>query len=362
MRKMMLVVLVLAALIVAGCGGGSHKTPTTVLSKAVPPAQLAKACPPSGGSMGCSIAPPPAGFKLPALSVPVGCKIPDQYEGNTGINYFAAKPHICGAIVKAGESSTHVDSAYTSRLATLRQLHIWHAPYWFVRGGSCTAEGAKLIAVLRANGGLDSGPVILDMEVPSAVGMAPCLTSQIEAAFHRVPVIYTAPGTWPGGSSGGLPAWVAAYGPSHAPCVPWTCKPVAWQFADGSFARYFIAGIGYGDVSVDYGITKLVPAPPVDPFAIFPKHRYTLTRGVAGFPGIRASEYNTVKRWTLAKCQHPTRRLVCRTSQHNAALLRDRDWFISHHSADLKRTVSPPRWSFNRIGSRFAVLSKIAKR
>lgn len=351
MRKLMLGVLLLALLLVVGCGEGGNTT-TTVLQKAVPPAQLARVCPPGRGSMGCSIARPPKKVKLPSVTVPAGCKIPDQYEGNTGINYFAAKPHICGAIIKAGESSTHVDSAYSSRLATLRQLHIWHAPYWFVRGGSCTAEGAKLIAVLRANGGLDSGPVILDMEVPSAAGMAPCLTSQIMAAFHRAPVIYTAPGTWPGGSSGGLPAWVAAYGPSHAPCLPWTCKPVAWQFADGNFVRYFITGIGFGDVSVDYGITKLVPQP-VDPFADYPKARFTLANGV------KASEYNTISTWHKAKCRRPVRRAVCKSTYYHARLLRDREWYVAHHNLNLTRPVSSARWSFNHLGERFKGFSQI---
>src|ERR1700752_5309125 len=103
------------------------------------------------------------------------------------------------------------------------------------------------------------------MEVPEAAGYANagCLPNRLWVAFHRWPDIYTAPGTWPGGSSSGLPIWIAGYGVRYAP--RFLRCPVAWQFASPPYGYYYFPQIGYGDVSVDYGMLKQVPPPPSPP-------------------------------------------------------------------------------------------------
>jgi hypothetical protein len=337
--------LIAALVAIAGCG--SHHAP----ARHATAHSVTASCLPGGSAMGCSVTgkrPTPFAFFGP----PAGPKFPDvsSYQGHP--DWAAAKRWgIVGAAVKAGEYTQDPDFAWN--VSQLRALHIPWVPYWFVR--SC--DPTTLVSVIRS-AGLTSGPVILDMEVPSAAGCAPTLNAAVINAFHRAAVIYTAPGTWPGGSNAGLAVWEATYGASFSPI--W--HPVlGWQFTDGQFgAPVYIPGIGTGDVSVDYGLFKLAPTP--DPYAAFPKTRFVF--GTNGCPNStascrfedHASEYNTVKTWDAAKCRTPVRRVVCKTSRAHLILLRQRDWFVAHHTPNLKRPVQHPRWADSHLGWRWQQL------
>jgi hypothetical protein len=179
-----------------------------------------------------------------------------SYQGRPDWN-AAKNCGIAGGIAKAGEYQE--DPTFAYNVGQLRALKLWWAPYWFVRNTGCSHEGAQIVSVVRSVGGLTSGPVVLDMEVPESYGYAGCLDQAVYAAFGRHALIYTAPGTWAGGSNAGLALWQAEYGPTlHALWHP----TLAWQFTDGQYGRVvYIPGIGTGDVSYDYGITKLTAAP-----------------------------------------------------------------------------------------------------
>ena len=196
----------------------------------------------------------PAGRTL--ATAPSGARVfPDvsSYQGHP--DWALARSHITAAVAKAYEYTQDPDFSWN--IATLKALHIPWAAYDFVR--SCSAAG--FIAVLRSVGGPTSLPPVLDEEVPAANGCTATLEAQIWQAFHRHAIEYTSPGTQPAGAGAGSPLlWIADFGPSY-PCL-WTCHPVGWQFASPPYRYYFIPGLGYGDVSIDYGLSKLLPAPP----------------------------------------------------------------------------------------------------
>lgn len=266
---------VLACLLaLAGCGGGSHTSShhvVTTTSKRtatspVPAPPVAPAagrgCPPGESFMGCSFVPRAGATPGPVGAVPRGRLISDVSSWQGHPNWAEAKPHIAGGIAKAFEYGQDPDFVYN--VDALKKLGLPWGAYDFVR--SCNAAG--FIAALRTVGGPSSLPPIIDMEVPAAAGCAPSLDRQIYTAFHRHAVIYTAPGTWPGGSNAALDLWEATYGPSYSPV--WH-PVVAWQFTDGVWGNTVsIPGIGTGDVSVDYGLLEQIPAKPKpDPFAVY---------------------------------------------------------------------------------------------
>lgn len=291
-------------LAITGCGGHSHPSKR-------PPPRTVRVC--SGTTDTCRTL---TISQLPKLTAPARGRIPDvsSYQGHP--NWPAAKASgIAGAIVKAGEYTEDPDFAYN--WAALRSLGVWHAPYLFVR--SCSA--AAFIRWLNSVGypsDKTAGPPILDMEVPAASGCAPALTASLQAAFHRGVVIYTSPGTWAGGSHSGDPLWIATYGSSFA--AIW--QPVlAWQCTDGAVGCItYVPGIGYGDVSINLGLTKLVPiAPkPVDPYAIFPVKP--------------VGEHATVEGWDKHGCTNPVKRQVCVALRKRLVFDRGRIWTLAHRS------------------------------
>lgn len=171
-------------------------------------------------------------------------------------------------IYKMGEYSLDPDALYNAQQT--RANGVRAAGYWFIRPVGCSRESAN---IKWAAAYLGLKVVVLDEEVPGIAGYAECLTPTLKAA-GLVVAIYSSPGSWGsiGGSSAGLPVWVAAYGPSNPPCL-FTCNVggsgqsiLAWQFTDGVYGTVVnIPGIGRGDVSVSYGIDRLGAAPAPQP-------------------------------------------------------------------------------------------------
>lgn len=354
MKRILALLTVLVALLVAGCGGStptSHSVGATGSTGATG-TKTVQVC--SGLTDKCTTITVPS-TPIPTSGViPGGPKFPDVSSFQGHPNWVATKAAgYAGAAIKAGEFVEDPDFAFNA--TTLRSLHMFWAPYWFVRNTGCTHEGNQIVSVINSVGGLTSGPVILDMEVPEAFGYAGCLDSIIFRAFHRHAVIYTAPGTWPGGSHFGLSLWEADYNFSASISPFW--KPmVAWQFTDSSVGpKFFVSGVGWGDVSVDYGLTKLVPSP-VDPFAIFPKTTFK-------FGELSVSEYTTVKTWVDDRCVNPVRRTACYESRISDTLLRGRLYFLASHKQVRGGWVAVPaghfRWNVNHLGARFQVLSRV---
>ncbi len=259
MRSHCLATSIIAALLIAGCGSTTTRTVTVHA-----PVKIGtRACQPAvgAGTMG-SCVPHTNGLTPRGVGVS-GCIIPDVSEFQGRPNWAQAKPRICGAIARVADMSTgRMDSRFAYNWQQLRRLHIWHGVYAFVRPGDCAGEGRQAYAWVKSQGGLDSGPLIADAEVPLGFTCATDFTGAVEAASGwHVCVIYTAQGTWPGGTHGNCKLWDAAYGPSPG-CV-WTCSRVAWQYTDGIFGPFphSVPGVGSSDLSANSGLTSIKRAP-----------------------------------------------------------------------------------------------------
>lgn len=261
-----LAAVALAVLALTGCGGGGH--PPSGSTKATPPPAVkrvdgAESCTPAAGSgvMGaCTPLPSTAvqeELRSTRKQASSARRIPDVSEFQGHPNWRLASRSIGGAIVRVADGS-HDDADFAYNWHELRALHVWHAAYFFLRPGDCASEARRAIALIKAQGGFDSGPLIADAEVPLPFFCAAQFSkaAEVGSGFH-VCVIYTAPGTWPGGSNGGCVLWVATYGPRPG-CV-WSCTHVAWQYTDGQFGPFphCIPGVGCDDISADSGITSI---------------------------------------------------------------------------------------------------------
>lgn len=310
--------LALTALVVSACGGTvpyvapSTNKPVSSHEIAVP---VKTACPPGGGTMGCSVQPSPlaAAADVANASRPSGPIFPDvsSYQGHP--NWVLAKPHIWGAVAKLGEYVLDPDAQYN--VGQFRALHIRWSVYLFVRPQGCTTESNLALAWLKQIGGPStSGPVlVLDEEEPGLSGYATCIDSHVFAVYHRHVVIYTAPGTWSGGPGVG-DGWLAAYGPSSPPGCPWGCHPSAWQFTDGQYGfPTYIPGIGTGDVSIAYHFFQAVKPPKPQGPACFGK----------GWK--HGSACNKVRAEALHLGAHVKQeRGYAKVSQHNLAVIQAR--------------------------------------
>lgn len=360
-RRLLLPLLGLAVF-VGGCGGQT-KTVTIVRPTAVAPkahAQASVPCPPPPGEgfMGACAPSPvqvfPGGVTAPLLSNPSGGRFVDVSSWQGRVNWSAIvnwqRQHgwHTGGVFKIGEFG--IDPYASTNNSQLRALHAFRAGYWFVRNTGCASEAGQIINEARA---LGLTVVIEDDEVPEAAGYSTCLTPRLKAAGFTV-LIYTSPGSWPGGS-GGVDAWMAAFG-SVLPRSPFGGAIKAWQCTNGiSGCVTSVPGVGRIDTSIDYGMLSLGQAPP-DPYAVFQKTVYH-------FGNVTASEYNTYKTWVTNKCRRPAKRAVCKSSYFHAKLLWGRMYFVATHRLTSHGWVAvhPTRWSYGEphhpLGTRFALYS-----
>jgi hypothetical protein len=223
-RYLAITIALLCCGFVAACGTTRAPTSTTTTAPA------ATACPRGHSYMGCAEGAPAAFSQTPTFKLsgppPAGQKFPDvsSYQG-CDLNW--ARIGAAGAVIKLGEGESVADPCAAHNLAGLAAAHKRAVVYWFVRPDSISAESAFIVARLKAE----------------------------HITINHV-VIYTAPGTWPGGSNGGLNTWEAAYtGTTTRPALPYSGGVLAWQYTDSGYT----AGLGYGDLSVDYGLLKLAP-------------------------------------------------------------------------------------------------------
>lgn len=345
--------LALLTVVIAGCGGGSHQ------AKPEPPKPaptVAQAC--QVGTMGCSLRTEPSNRRKLQLSArPAGCLFPDVYEGQGNVDWGAVAAwqdaHHCprAAALKLGEFRTDVKAARNA--SETARLHFWRTGYWFMHRG---VGADQIAAVARA---LGIKIITLDIEVPDAAGTG-ALVGPLRAMGFTV-IIYTAPGTWPGGPNGNAALWIATFGSSFCRTCLWTASPAAWQFTDGQFGAVTqVPGIaGNDDVNVDLGITRLggQPQPAIDPYAKYPNVPIH-------FGADHARERVTVKTWDRSKCRNPVRRTVCKTTRTHLELLAGRILFLAHHDFVNGRwvPVGKPRWSAPSkqipFGSRYAGINR----
>jgi hypothetical protein len=268
MRRLLPVLAVLAGIIAAILWQPwTASLPVSPPAATLPAARPAVCAPaPDTGHLGVCIATLP-GLQPRAVLPPAGPKIPDTYEGQGCVQWGRASG-ISGAIVKAYEAG-YVDHALACNVANLRRTRLWWAAYAFLRPGSCTGQADGYVAVMRSVGGFD-GPPIADAEVPLPGGFVACWVARVKHDTGApTVVVYSAPGTWPGGPDPGAAAWPASYGVSRAPCLFGDCSPVAWQYTDrGCWA------LMCGDLSVDYGITKMLAHPPAPPCCALGQHGF----------------------------------------------------------------------------------------
>jgi hypothetical protein len=245
------------------------------LTGGIPPAPTSTACPAGAAVMGCSIGAQDHPTFTPSpshvgVTPPVaGCLFPDvsSYQGHP--DWSATAGSICAAVTKAGEATNIVDPDFAYNVAALRALHIPWAAYWFVRQCTDGPAFAHELAAIGFKDDRDALRPVMDMEVPSAAGCAVPIADSIHKAFGVWPIIYTAPGTWPGGSSGGLNSWEADYTEASAPAaMPFATVVLGWQRYSPPYTDRWLPGLGYVDVSIDLrGFSKQLafPAPPPTP-------------------------------------------------------------------------------------------------
>jgi hypothetical protein len=295
-------------LALAGCGGNGHHA-TTAAKKPPRPPQLLEvsptACPSGNSFMGCA-APPALGI-IPRVTAPAGRRFVDVSDWQPSVNWGAVRASgIFAVVVKAGEGLAQ-DPTFASHVAGARAAGLQVQAYWFERPVGCSSEAAAIDRVVP-----HGMRVTFDAEVSGVAGYASCERAAVQAHTGLVPAVYTAPGTWPGGSSAGLPLWEATYGPSLK--VLW--RPLAsWQFTQSAV----IPGIpGFVDESVDYGLFAAPkPTPKPDP-----QH---YERYPANAPAKPNRERASVEGWDVHRCELPTRRPVCKITQTHLAFDLGRD-------------------------------------
>lgn len=217
--------------------------------------------PPAPAQMGaCTVRAPGLGLTPePTIHGVLGVDV-SVYQGRPDWA-LAKRSGLRFAADKAGEGLTILDPTFVSDWDAQVALGIPHAAYWFLRPVSCTGQADVFAGRVRLVGGLgpDALPPVADAEVPLPAGCVAVFVVRLEHDLGiSLVIVYTAPGTWPGGSRpADADLWVATYGPTPG-CV-WTCSHVAWQFSGGDAGPlpHSWPGIGTVDVDLDTGLLGL---------------------------------------------------------------------------------------------------------
>lgn len=349
-----------AMIALAGCGGSAAPV------KKLAPALLATPnCPVGAAFMGCATGAArhpahAAQFRTATDSVVAptpGCIFPDVSQWQGHLDWQAAAAHICGAAAKSGEGDHGQDPDFAWNVSQFRALHIPWAAYFFVR--ECS-DGPQFVAELNGvqfHGDRDALRPVLDMEVRSAFNCAVPMADAIHSAFGVWPIIYTAPGTWPGGNSGGLDVWEADYTLGARAPFNLAGPVIAWQRYSPPFTLFPVQGLGTIDESIDLaGFTGQLafPAPPPkpNPFLIYP------ARGILLY-GQRVSERRTVERWWARGCENPVERSVCKTTRLHLEWFAGRLYTLAHKDKDLGEFNLAADWSPNDWGKRYYRIERI---
>jgi hypothetical protein len=241
--KLLLILLAVVALV--GCG----KAVTT--TKPSLPATPPSVCNPVAGqgTMGVCTPPAAAGTRFSTPPLQKGAiLIPDVSE-------FQGCALHSAAIFRVFEAGTgREDASARCHARAVQALHVWYAVYAFLRPahGGCVGQALRTIAIVRGLGGV-VGPVIADAEVWLPPGFVTCFVRTLQSHGY-VAVIYTSPGTWPGGAFA-VGVWVAAY-PYRPACFSNACPYLAHQFSSAFNCR----GV-FGDCSVNEGILSVRQRP-----------------------------------------------------------------------------------------------------
>ena len=216
------------------------------------PAVAYRVCDPAPGAGVLGVCTPKS---LPGVnSTPINSVLlPDVSEYQGCLRWRRGVPGVIFRVYEAGTGLQ--DRSARCNATRLRQIGAWDAAYAFLRPGSCTRQADRTVAIVRGIGGV-SGPVVADAEVTLPTGFVSCYVDRVRLdTGNGAQVIYTAPGTWPGGPLT-RPLWVATYGSSPG-CVAGVCSHVAWQFSDS-----FNCDGYFGDCSVATGIRRILQRPP----------------------------------------------------------------------------------------------------
>lgn len=290
MRRYLALVLGLLAMLIAGCGGGSHPAPSPSHQQScrTPQGVTAHAC-----GFGHEKVP-----NLPRALAPTATATPtvemfDSIQANIP----------SGAQVAAGYTSGY-----------------WPTYGLFVR----LYPHARIISIAIS---ASHQAHCLDVEPGDASPSQVVFWVGYERAHgDPKPCIYASLSTWYESIFSDL----AGGGISRASIWKWDAHYDYFAHIDASFDATQWTDQSRGQ-NLDESTVTLAfaglgkPAPPPDPYAIYPRTVFRLAGGV------RASEHGTVSTWHAKKCEDPARRPVCRSTYYHARLLRDRLYYVAHH-------------------------------
>lgn len=149
------------------------------------------------------------------------------------------------AYAKASDGVGRLDPMFTANRAGMGEQGVLRGAYHFFHPGmDPLAQADNFLKVVPAAGPGDLPPM-LDLEVDEGqpsdeiVARALAWLTKVEAACHRTPILYTAPGFWNEHVTSGtqqlarFPLWVAHYTTRPAPALPRGFTEFRiWQFTD----------------------------------------------------------------------------------------------------------------------------------
>jgi lysozyme len=241
-----------------------HATAVTAKADVVP-----ATCPAPAQLGGClqATAPHPVLAGLASVRTILGPKGPDVSSYQPNVNWVQVKAAAYRfAFVKATEGRSYVNPYFARDWRELQRLGLPHGAYDFARpqpGWSGAAEARHYYAIVKAAGGFNSLPPVLDVEA-SVLGSTAThawvgqFVAEIRHLTGRHDVtIYTGAWFWNPRSccsSFGTHLWVSGYANSITLPSGWSHADF-WQFTDGTYGPFphAVPGIGKVDISVYRG-------------------------------------------------------------------------------------------------------------